>query len=85
MTLLAVTKRQVMNGYREGKQLDTNKPRAAHFEYRNGEWYFQTPEGIELGPFERHADAAVSLNEYLDFVSSGNISGLKDLYKRYAA
>jgi len=27
----------------------------------NGEWYFSTREGVEVGPFRSHADAEVEL------------------------
>ena len=74
-----------MTTYRQGRKVESDKPRSTRFEYREGEWYLQTREGIELGPFESHAEASVSLNDYLDFVSSGNTQALQDLYKKSAA
>lgn len=74
-----------MNDYRNGVKVDSEKPRSTRFEYRAGEWFLQTREGVELGPFENHAEASTSLNLYLDFVGSGDTSALEDLYKRHAA
>ena len=74
-----------MSTYRQGNKLESNKPRSTRFEYREGEWFFRTREGIELGPFESHAEAAVSLNEYLEFIGSGNAQGLVSFYNKHAA
>lgn len=74
-----------MSSYRDGRKIDSDKPRSTRFEYREGEWFFQTREGMELGPFESHAEASMSLNEYLDFIGSGDSESLEDLYKKHAA
>ncbi|NRB39333.1 MAG: hypothetical protein HRU20_12835 [Pseudomonadales bacterium] len=74
-----------MSAYRQGNKVESDKPRSTRFEYREGEWYLQTREGIELGPYESHAEASVSLNDYLDFVGSGNTKALEELCKRKAA
>lgn len=74
-----------MAEYRNGIKVDLDKPRSTRFEYRASEWYLQTREGIELGPFESHAEASTSLNLFLGFVGSGNTVALEDLCKKHAA
>lgn len=64
------------------------KKRSGRFYQKNGkEWYLQTREGIELGPFQSHAEAAVCLNDYLEFINDKTTdeNDLKQFYKIFAA
>lgn len=59
--------------------------RSGRFQYREGEWYLQTREGIELGPFESHAEASTCLDDYLSFVDGASAADLQQFFKLYAA
>lgn len=75
-----------MSNYRERDHQEYQK-RSGRFFQRDGEWFLQTREDIELGPFESHAEAAVCLNEYLDFVNDrkANKVELQQFVKAHAA
>lgn len=59
--------------------------RSGRFQFREGEWFLQTREGIELGPFESHAEASTCLNDYLSFVDNASSADLQQFFKIYAA
>ena len=73
-----------LNNYREDDAQNIPN-RSGRFYQKNNEWYLQTREGIELGPFESHAEAAVCLDDYLEFVGSASSSDLQQFFKIYAA
>ena len=76
-----------MSNYRERDHQEFEKRSGRFYQKGGSDWYLQTREGIELGPFESHAEAAVCLNDYLDFVSDrkANKYELQQFYKTYAA
>ena len=59
--------------------------RSGRFYQKDGDWYLQTREGIELGPFESHAEASVCLDDYLEFIGSADRTDLEQFFKIYAA
>ena len=75
-----------MFNYRE-RDHQEYKNRSGRFFQQDGEWYLQTRESVILGPFESHAEAAVCLNEYLDFINNRKTSRreIEEFYKSYAA
>ena len=73
-----------MTTYRNDEKIETGM-RSSRFIQRAGEWYLNTREGIELGPFESHAEAAVCLDDYLSFVEGASESDMEQFYKIYAA
>ncbi len=76
-----------MSNYRERDHQEYESRSGRFYQKDGSDWYLQTREGIELGPFETHAEAAVCLNEYLDFVNDRRASkvDLQQFYKNYAA
>lgn len=59
--------------------------RSSRFTQRGGEWFLQTREGIELGPFESHAEAAVCLDDYVNFVEGSSEADKEQFFKIFAA
>jgi hypothetical protein len=78
-----------MQNHRKEDSWQGYMKRSGRFYQKEGskEWYLQTREGLELGPFESHAEAAVCLNDYLDFVSDKNTNeaDIQQFLKIYAA
>ena len=76
-----------MSNYREREDQEFKNRSGRFFQKEGAEWYLQTREGIELGPFESHAEAAVCLDDYLDFVGDrkANKHDLKEFYKLHSA
>ena len=74
-----------MNNYRNNEAAAINGMRRSRFTQRDGEWYLMTREGIELGPFESHAEAAMCLDAYLEFVDGASAADMEQFYKIYAA
>jgi len=73
-----------MNNYRDNQETPTGM-RSSRFTQRDGEWFLQTREGIELGPFESHAEAAMCLNEYIEFVEGASSEEVEAFFSRHAA
>ena len=73
-----------MTTYRNDKEVVTGM-RSSRFTQRAGEWFLQTREGIELGPFESHAEAAVCLDDYVNFVEGSSEADKEQFFKIFAA
>ncbi len=73
-----------MASYRNNQEVDTGY-RSSRFTQRDGEWFLQTREGIELGPFESHAEAAVCLDDYVEFVEGSSEADKEQFFKIFAA
>ncbi|NRA41154.1 MAG: hypothetical protein HRU21_02470 [Pseudomonadales bacterium] len=74
-----------MSSFQDQTPLITaNGMRRSRFSQRQGEWFLMTSEGVELGPFESHAEAAMCLNDYLEFVEGADAIDVQQFYKIYA-
>jgi hypothetical protein len=73
-----------MTTYRNNQEVVTGM-RSSRFTQRSGEWFLQTREGIELGPFESHAEAAVCLDDYVNFVEGSSEADKEQFFKIFAA
>ena len=73
-----------MTTYRNNEAIEIGM-RSGRFTQRDGEWFLQTREGIELGPFESHAEAAVCLDDYVDFVEGSSEEDKEQFFKIFAA
>ncbi len=74
-----------MSQYREGEEQQIENRSGRFYQKGTSDWFLQTREGIELGPFESHAEASVCLNDYLDFVDEADSTCMEQFYKIYAA
>ncbi len=69
-----------MNKIRDGETvLETD--RSTRFFQKESEWFLNTREGFELGPFKSKKDAEQALNDYIAFVSSADAKTLETFYK----
>lgn len=61
--------------------------RSNRFFNSNGYWYYTTREGVDIGPFDSHEDAARGACEFIEFISRVEPSFARTLerYSRRAA
>ena len=69
-----------MNKIRDGETiLETD--RSIRFFQKNAEWFLNTREGFELGPFKNKKDTEQALSDYVAFVSTADAKTLETFYK----
>lgn len=72
-----------MTENRNGEQ--GNVPdRSARFLEKSGYWYYQTREGVDIGPFDSRADAEIGVGEFIDFICASAPEAAK-VIERYRA
>lgn len=59
--------------------------RSLRYFQRNGYWYYATREGVDIGPFDSVDDAESGVQEYIQFVTSGQIKNAERLMALYRA
>ncbi len=74
-----------MSIYREG-EYGTAAIRGPRFFQKDGsDWYFNTREGFEFGPYDTCLEAHQGLKDYLEFISQADTKTLESFYKASAA
>jgi hypothetical protein len=69
-----------MSIYRQG-EISTSAERSPRFFKKDcGDWYFNTREGFELGPYDSCIDAQQGLKDYLEFIQCADQQLLEHFY-----
>lgn len=59
-------------------------PRSGRFAKKDGYWYYNTREGVDIGPFDSLTEAEAGAVAFIDYIRSAN-PGASDVLKRYRA
>ncbi len=73
----------MINDHRKGEQGDI-PPRSGRFVEKSGYWYYQTREGVDIGPFDTRQAAEVGVGEFIDFICASAPEAAK-IIERYRA
>ena len=69
--------------HRDGEQGSVPE-RSGRFLEKSGYWYYQTREGVDIGPFDSRRDAEVGVGEFIDFICASAPEAAK-IIERYRA
>ncbi|MCP8899620.1 DUF6316 family protein [Gilvimarinus xylanilyticus] len=72
-----------MADHREGEQ-GSIPERSGRFLEKSGYWYYQTREGVDIGPFDTRHDAEIGVGEFIDFICASAPEAAK-IIERYRA
>ncbi|WP_096087021.1 DUF6316 family protein [Agaribacterium haliotis] len=53
---------------RIGEQHDISPKRSSRFFQEEGYWYYNTREGVAIGPFDTLCEAETGVSDFIDFV-----------------
>jgi len=65
-----------MKSNRKG-EIGNLPPRSSRVFHMNNLWYFNTREGVDIGPFYSRNEALTSLQDFLEFIQLANKKILK--------
>lgn len=59
---------------------------ARHGRYlqKDGYWYYNTREGVDIGPFDSREDAEIGVGEFIEFIRASEPK-VSDVLKQYRA
>lgn len=69
---------------RNGEQLNNMPERKTRFFEQDGYWYYNTREGVAIGPFDTQSEAETGVSDFIDFILHAEPSVSETLAK-YAA
>ncbi|WP_232301127.1 DUF6316 family protein [Gilvimarinus agarilyticus] len=69
--------------HREGEQGSVPE-RSGRFLEKSGYWYYQTREGVDIGPFDNRRDAEIGVGEFIDYICASAPEAAK-IIERYRA
>lgn len=53
---------------RTGEQLNDVPSRSSRFFQEEGYWYYNTREGVAIGPFDSLSEAETGVSDFIDFI-----------------
>lgn len=74
-----------MSIFRDGESSTAADRTDRYFQNGEGDWFFNTREGFELGPFESILEAHEALGEYLSFIGAADPKTLQQFYESLKA
>jgi len=58
--------------------------RNGRFVSKDGYWYYQTREGVDIGPFDTRGEAETGVGDFIDYICASAPDAAK-VIKRYCA
>ena len=53
---------------RSGEQMNEVPTRNSRFFEEDGYWYYNTREGVAIGPFDTQSEAETGVSDFIDFI-----------------
>lgn len=66
---------------RTGEQTSDVPARATRFFQEEGYWYYNTREGVSIGPFDSLSEAETGVSDFIDFIMHAEPSVSETLVK----
>ena len=66
---------------RTGEQLNELPDRNSRFFEEEGYWYYNTREGVPIGPFDTMSEAEIGVSDFIDFIMHAEPSVSETLAK----